>query len=132
MQPIERFSKTVDNYVRYRPSYPKEILEVLKAQCGLTKEAIIADVGSGSGLLTKLLLENGNLVYGIEPNPEMRKAGEEYLKQYQNFSSIDGSSEQTTLLDSSIDIITAATAFHWFDPIKTKVEFTRILKNQAG
>lgn len=128
MQPTERFSKTVDNYVKYRPSYPKEVLELLKTECNLQKDTVIADIGSGTGLLTKILLENDNQVYGVEPNAEMRHAGEHFLHGFSNFTSIDGGSENTKLTTNSVDIITAATAFHWFEPVKTKKEFQRILK----
>jgi ubiquinone/menaquinone biosynthesis C-methylase UbiE len=125
--PTERFTQTVQDYVKYRPSYPREVLKLLIDECHLTKDKIIADVGSGTGLLAKLFLENGNLVYGVEPNQAMREAGEEYLKTYPNFNSINGTAEATSLEKQSIDIITVGTAFHWFDIEKTKAEFQRIL-----
>lgn len=128
---INRFTQTVQDYIKYRPSYPTEVLETLIEDCGLTKNSIIADIGSGTGLLAKLFLDYGNTVYGVEPNQAMREAGEEYLKQYSNFISVDGTAESTNLKDKSIDIITVGTAFHWFDPEKTKVEFKRILKNHG-
>ncbi len=127
-KPTERFTHTVQDYVKYRPSYPREVLQLLIDECHLTTEKIIADVGSGTGILSKLLLENGNIVYGVEPNQAMRETGEEYLKTYANFKSINGTAEATTLEKQSIDIITAGTAFHWFDVDKTKIEFQRILK----
>lgn len=128
---INRFTQTVQDYIKYRPSYPTEVLETLIEDCGLTRNSIIADIGSGTGLLSKLFLDYGNTVYGVEPNQAMRKAGEEYLKQYSNFISVDGTAESTNLKDKSIDIITVGTAFHWFDPEKTQVEFKRILKNHG-
>jgi ubiquinone/menaquinone biosynthesis C-methylase UbiE len=127
-EPTERFTQTVQDYVKYRPSYPREVVQLLIDECHLTRDKIIADIGSGTGLLSKLLLENSNLVYGVEPNQAMREAGEEYLKTYPNFHSIKGTAEATTLEKQSIDIITVGTAFHWFDNDKTKVEFRRILK----
>lgn len=126
---ISRFTQTVKDYIKYRPAYPNEILNVLANECGLTKEKIIADVGSGTGLLTKLFLDNGNVVYGVEPNQTMREAGEFYLKGYSHFHSVAGSAEATGLTNQSIDMITAGTAFHWFDPEKTKQEFKRILRS---
>ena len=126
--PTERFSQTVQNYIKYRPSYPKEVVEVLIDECGLTKASIIADVGSGTGILSKLLLDHGNTVYGVEPNHAMRTAAEAYLKSYAHFHSISGTAEATSLSSHSVDIITAGTAFHWFDADKTKIEFKRILK----
>ena len=77
--PKGRFSDRVENYIKYRPSYPPEVLELLAAQCGLTAESIVADVGSGTGILTSLLLKNAERVYGIEPNREMREAAERML-----------------------------------------------------
>jgi SAM-dependent methyltransferase len=124
----QRFSNRVADYVRYRPSYPPALIDLLRTECGLRSDDVIADVGSGTGLLSKLLLENGNRVFAIEPNEEMRRAGEEYLATHKNFSSVRGSSEATTLPDSSVDFITAAQAFHWFEPAATHREFLRILK----
>lgn len=125
----KRFSKTVQDYIKYRPSYPKEVLDVMVQECGLTKKSIIADVGSGTGFLSKLFLDNGNKVYGIEPNQEMREAAEAYLIDYSNFFSLNGAAEATELPDSSVDFVMAGTAFHWFDIPKSKIEFKRILKS---
>jgi len=125
---VERFTKAVQDYVKYRPSYPKEILDVLVSECGLTKDKIIADIGSGTGLLAKLFLEYGNTVYGIEPNQEMREAAEEYLREYPNFYTLNGVAEETKLESSSVDLVAAGTSFHWFDAEKAKVEFKRILR----
>src|SRR5215469_16795520 len=124
----QRFSNRVTDYARYRPSYPPELLDLLRMECGLQHEQNIADIGSGTGLLTKLFLENGNRVFGVEPNGEMRSAGEEVLRGYPNFTSIDGSAEATTLADSSVDFISAGQAFHWFDVELARGEFRRILK----
>jgi SAM-dependent methyltransferase len=124
----QRFSNRVADYVRYRPGYPGEVLPLLRTECGLRPGHIIADVGSGTGFLSELFLKNGNHVYGIEPNKDMRAAGEEYLASYDNFSSIEASAEATTLNDASVDFITAGQAFHWFDPEPTRREFARILK----
>lgn len=125
---VERFSNRVANYVKYRPTYPKEVVQFLKEKLNLQSDSIIADVGSGTGISTKIFLENGNLVYGVEPNAAMRAAAEEFLKNFPNFRSVDGTSENTTLEDDSIDFVTAAQAFHWFEPEKTRAEFKRILK----
>ena len=124
----KRFSDRVVDYVKYRPSYPVEILSFLGQNHLLTKNTIIADIGSGTGILTKLFLDNGNKVFGIEPNNEMRLAGEKYLKKYTNFVSITGSAEKTTLSDHSVDVITAGQAYHWFNVEETAKEFIRILK----
>jgi SAM-dependent methyltransferase len=123
-----RFRSRVADYVRYRPGYPPALIDVLRSHCGLTPEQVIADVGSGTGLLGKLFLENGNRVIGIEPNDEMRAAGDEFLAGFAGFSSRNGSSEATTLPTASVDFVTAAQAFHWFEPSATRREFARILK----
>jgi ubiquinone/menaquinone biosynthesis C-methylase UbiE len=123
----QRFSSRVENYVRYRPDYPPEVLQVLKTECGLKPSSVIADIASGTGILTRLLLENGNRVFGVEPNSDMRKAGEKFLAAYPAFTSIAGSAEATTLGEHSVDIITAAQAAHWFDREKARREFIRVL-----
>jgi SAM-dependent methyltransferase len=124
----QRFSNRVADYVRYRPGYPPALIDLLRDECGLRPDHVIADVGSGTGILAKLFLENGNRVFGVEPNQEMRNAGDEFLVDHKNFSSVHGSSEATTLPESIVDFIAAAQAFHWFEPIATRREFLRILK----
>lgn len=125
----QRFSTRVADYVRYRPSYPDEVLKVLRTECGLLPGHVIADIGSGTGLLSELFLKNGNRVYGIEPNKEMRAAGEEYLAAYDAFCSVEGSAETTALSDVSVDFVTAGQAFHWFDAVAARREFLRILRS---
>lgn len=124
----QRFSSRVADYVRYRPGYPSEVLPLLRTECGLKPGHVVADIGSGTGFLSELFLKNGNRVYGIEPNDAMREAGEEYLASYDNFSSIVGSAEATTLESGSVDFVSAGQAFHWFAPSATRTEFRRVLK----
>lgn len=126
-----RFSDRVENYVRYRPGYPSEVIQALKAECGLTPDHIIADVAYGTGIWTHMLLENGNPVFGIEPNAEMRQAGERLLAGFPKFTSVVGTAEATTLADHSLDFVTAAQAAHWFDRRSARREFVRILKPQG-
>jgi SAM-dependent methyltransferase len=126
-----RFSDRVENYVRYRPGYPSEILPVLSAECGLTRDHVMADIASGTGIWTRTLLENGNPVYAVEPNVDMRQAGERLLADFSRFTSVAGSAEATTLPDASVDFVTAAQAAHWFDRPRTRREFVRILKPQG-
>jgi len=125
----ERFSSRVADYVRYRPSYPPAAISLLRNECGLGPNSSVADIGSGTGILTKLLLETGAVVFGVEPNAEMRAAGEEFLREYPRFQSIAGSAEATTLLDASAHLVTAGQAFHWFDPEMTRREWARVLKS---
>src|SRR5882724_12052314 len=124
----QRFSNRVADYVRYRPGYPPAALDLLRTECGLRPGHVIADIGSGTGFLSELFLKNGNLVYGVEPNEAMRRAGEEYLASYDGFSSIEGSAEATTLDDAGVDFVTAGQSFHWFEPDSARREFVRILK----
>jgi ubiquinone/menaquinone biosynthesis C-methylase UbiE len=124
----QRFSSRVADYIRYRPGYPSELIPLLRTECDLLPGHVVADMGSGTGFLAELFLKNGNRVYGVEPNEPMRKAGEEYLASYDNFSSVDASAEATTLDNASINFVTAGQAFHWFEPNAARAEFRRILK----
>ena len=131
MNSVDRFSSRVENYAKYRPGYPPGILDVLRSDCGLTKESLIADIGSGTGLLSEVFLKNGNVVLGIEPNELMRAKANELLKGFANFRSVAATAEATTLPDGSVDFITAGQAFHWFEQAAAKREFTRILKRDG-
>ena len=129
--PLTRFSSRAQNYAKYRPTYPDEVISILTSKCGLTSNSVVADIGSGTGILSKLLLDNGNTVFGIEPDPGMRLAAEQRLWQYNNFLSVNATAETTTLKLSHVDLIVAAQAFHWFDHAKARTEFKRILKNRG-
>ena len=124
----QRFSNRVADYLRYRPGYPSGVVQLLREECGLRPEHAIADIGSGTGLLCKLFLDCGNSVFGVEPNSEMRAAGEVFLEQYAIFRSVSGSAEATTLAAHSVEFVTAGQAFHWFQPVAARAEFQRILK----
>ena len=128
LRPTERFSQRVEHYVKYRPGYPEAVLACLREHCGLTANSVIADIGSGTGFLAELFLKNGNRVFGVEPNAEMRAAGEAFLKKYEGFTSMAGSAEATGLEDGSVDFVAAGQAFHWFDRSRARREFERILK----
>jgi len=123
-----RFSDRVENYVRYRPGYPAEALRVLQDDCGLVAERVVVDIASGTGIWTRMLLENGNPVFGVEPNAEMRQAGERLLEGFPRFTSVAGTAEATTLPDEVADFVTAAQAAHWFNRERARREFARILK----
>lgn len=124
-----RFSNRVTDYVRYRPGYPAALLDLLREECGLRaeKSCVVADIGSGTGLLAELFLQQGNPLFGVEPNQQMREAGEEFLRSYANFTSVAGAAEATTLADASVNFVTAGQAFHWFEPLAARREFGRIL-----
>ena len=131
MDNTQRFSNRVDNYVKYRPGYPKEVLQILAEETGYGPGKVVADIGSGTGISTALFLENGNKVYAVEPNRPMRKKAEELLAEYPGFVSVDGTAEQTGLDPASVDLVVAGQAFHWFEPVATGVEFRRITRPGA-
>jgi ubiquinone/menaquinone biosynthesis C-methylase UbiE len=124
---VQRFSNRVENYIKYRPDYPREIIAHLTQNCSLRRDSIIADIGCGPGISSRMFLENGNRCLGVEPNAAMRLAAAQQMAAYTAFSLVDGTSEQTTLPDASVDMVIAAQAFHWFDAEKTRPEFQRIL-----
>lgn len=124
----QRFSDRVTNYVRYRPSYPAELINTLCERAGLSTASTVADVGSGTGIFTALLLPVVGCVHAIEPNDAMRDYAETTLGAQPGFHSINAPAEATTLPDASVDLITVAQAFHWFKPEPTRREFARILK----
>ena len=126
-----RFSDRVENYVRYRPGYPAAVVNALREECGLAPGHVIADIASGTGIWTRMLLESGDEVFGVEPNAEMRQAGERLLAGFGKFTSVAGTAEATTLADSSVDFVTAAQAAHWFDRERARREFARILKPEG-
>lgn len=126
--PATRFSDRVDAYVKYRPGYPPEVYDYLQEKGGLVSGAEIADLGSGTGLLSKLFLRHNHRVYGVEPNAEMRSAGERLLADEREFRSFDGRAEAIPLGDASVDYVVAGQAFHWFEPKKTREEVRRILR----
>jgi SAM-dependent methyltransferase len=123
-----RFSRRVNNYVRFRPGYPAALVDLLARHAGLTAASTIADIGSGTGLLSRPFLDADYAVIGVEPNREMREAGDALLASYPRFRGIQGTAEATTLSDHSVDLVIAGQAFHWFDVEKTRREWTRILR----
>lgn len=129
--PTTRFTNRVANYVKFRPGYPPEMLDFFCARIGLTQQDVVADVGSGTGISAEIFLKNGNRVFGVEPNEAMRNAGATYLAAYPNFVSVDGTAEQTSMPDDSVDLIVSAQAFHWFDQVRARTEFRRILREHG-
>jgi len=129
--PTARFSDRVEDYVRYRPGYPPEVLDLLRAECGLQPSHIVADIASGTGMFSRFLLENGNSVFAVEPNTEMREMGVRQLESYNRLISVAGTAEETTLGSASVDFVTAAQAAHWFDLPRARAEFARILRPEG-
>lgn len=128
----ERFADRVDDYVRHRPGYPDGVRELLERELGLNAESVVADLGSGTGILSRLLLQSGARVLGVEPNAAMRAAAERELGGRERFVSVNGTAESSGLAPASVDLATAGQAFHWFDPTRTRVELQRILRGRGG
>ena len=128
IRPTERFTTRAEDYARHRPSYPPGALDLLAARCGLTAAACVADLGSGTGILTGLLLERGAEVFAVEPNDAMRTYAEAQLTGRPGFHSVPGSAEATTLPPASIDLLVAGQAFHWFNLAPARAELLRILR----
>jgi SAM-dependent methyltransferase len=124
----ERFTDRVATYAKARPGYPAKLTDVLRNGCGLTTTSVVADIGSGTGILSRMLCEHALAVFCIEPNEAMRTASQEFLAGQSNFIALHGSAENTTLPATSVDLITVAQAFHWFDQKEARHEFMRILK----
>ncbi|MDR0769599.1 MAG: class I SAM-dependent methyltransferase [Burkholderiales bacterium] len=128
LNPTQRFTDRVADYIRYRPGYPAELIPFLHETCAIPAQAEVADIGAGTGISSKLLLDAGHPVLAVEPNDAMRQAADQWLSAYPGYSSIAASAEQTTLPDASVDLVVAAQAFHWFDRDLARREFSRILR----
>ena len=128
LPPTERFGDRVDDYVRSRPSYPPTAIDVLRDIVGLTPASSIADVGCGTGIFAAQLLMTGATIIGVEPNGPMREACTKLLAKNHRFRVLKGTAEVTGLNDSSVDLVTAAQAFHWFKESESRTEFRRILR----
>jgi SAM-dependent methyltransferase len=126
--PTDRFSDRVADYVRYRPDYPEALRQALWSEAQLDRDAVVADIGSGTGISSRLLLELGVTVFAVEPNQAMRSAAERELGRNARFRSVSGTAEATTLADASVDLVTAGQAFHWFNREGAGREFRRILR----
>lgn len=124
----ERFSDRVSDYVRYRPDYPPALLDWLRDAHGVDANWRVADVGAGTGISSKMFLDAGHAVTAVEPNAAMRSAAETWLGDNPRFRAVDGNADATTLADGSVDLVSVAQAFHWFDPAATCREFHRILR----
>ena len=126
--PKARFSDRAENYAKYRPGYPREVLRFLEEMGALSRNSVVADVGSGTGGLSALFLESGYRVFGVEPNREMRQAAEGLLGGNSLFESVDGAAEDTTLADQSVDLIVVANSLHWVEQDAARAEFSRVVR----
>ncbi len=126
--PTQRFSDRVQNYIRYRPDYPQAVLESLREEGLLTPRTVVADIGAGTGILTRMLAPHVAKINAVEPNDAMRAAAVSADTGDTNVTYLAATAEATSLPDRSVDLITAGQAFHWFEPTATRAEFTRILR----
>lgn len=127
----ELFSGKFSAYSKYRPGYPPILLKMMEQHAGLTGKTVVGDIGSGTGILSKMFIENGNTVYGVEPNDEMREYSSLVLRDYPGFHAAKGTGENTGLPDGSIDLIVCAQAFHWLNPDLAGTEFKRVLRERG-
>ncbi len=125
---ISKFTGKGGVYQQYRPDYAADALLYLKEKLGIGPGAAVADVGSGTGIFTRQLLLLGAIVFAVEPNPDMRMEAERQLAAFPGFHSIAGRDSGTTLPDQSVNLVSAAQAFHWFEPAAFRQECRRILK----
>ena len=128
LNPTIRFSDRVDDYVRYRPDYPHALLDWLQREQGVDARWRVADIGAGTGISSKLFLDGGYRVTAVEPNAPMRAAAAHWLQAHAGFAAVDGLADATGLPDASVDLVTVAQAFHWFDAAAVRREFARILR----
>ncbi|MEK4628650.1 MAG: class I SAM-dependent methyltransferase [Solibacillus sp.] len=131
MKNTDKFTGLASHYASARPSYSKQLIDYLYEQCGFTEKSVIADIGSGTGKFAKLLLERGSFVYGVEPNKDMRDMAMKELGQFTHFKALTGSDSATGLMPKSVDFVTVAQAFHWFDEVAFQWECSRILKPEG-
>jgi SAM-dependent methyltransferase len=129
---VHRFDQRVEDYIRWRPDYPDDAIDHVCSVLNLASGSTLADIGSGTGKLSRPFLERGVDIIGVEPNLPMKQAGDLLLEDWKGFSSVQGTAEKTGLPDGSVDGIIAGQAFHWFEPEGCKKEWTRILKVDTG
>lgn len=123
-----RFERRAGAYAASRPDYPAKLVQFLLHRLALPAGAAVADIGSGTGIFSRLLLGSGLHVSAIEPSGDMRMTAEAELREHLGFSSIHGTAQATGLSTGSVAAIFCAQAFHWFNEAATLREWRRILK----
>ncbi|MEE1003392.1 MAG: class I SAM-dependent methyltransferase [Acutalibacteraceae bacterium] len=131
MNNTEKFTGKAENYSKFRPVYPNEYIDYLKSYANLCEKSIVADIGSGTGILTKQLSMECNTVYAVEPNLDMINKAKFDLKDFNNIIFFDTTAENTGIPENSVDLVTVGQAYHWFDKIKFFDECKRFLKSNG-
>jgi SAM-dependent methyltransferase len=122
------FEGKAPGYRTYRPDYAGEAIRLLLRRAGLTGRQTVADLGSGTGLLTRHLLRHARLVYAVEPLEEMRREAEASFASEPKFRSTAGTAEATGLPSASVDAVVCGNSFHYFEPVGARGEVLRILR----
>ena len=128
MDTSKLFDGYAKDYAAGRPDYAMELIECMYGKHGISKDSVIADIGSGTGKFARHLIERGSEVFCVEPNDDMRQTAERELSEFPNFHSVKGDAEMSGLPDQSVDFITTAQAFHWFNVERFREECRRILR----
>ena len=128
MKPADRFSNRADAYTRGRPSYPAALVERLESAGALHAGSTVVDLGVGTGLSAEPFLQRGYMVIGVEPNGDMRSAGDQHLRQFASYRSVAAAAEVTSLPAAVAELVIAGQAFHWFDVPRVASEARRMLK----
>ena len=123
----DKFNDIAEIYEKYRPSYPEEYVNYIIKKSHLNSNSLVADIGAGTGILSRQLLSKNLQVVGVEPSKDMRNILKK-MEVNRRFKAVEGTAENTTLRDNSIDLVVVAQAFHWFDNEKFRKECKRILK----
>ena len=123
------FGSSADAYERGRPSYPDDSVAYLAAELGLGPAARVLDLAAGTGKLTRLLLEGGVSVVAVEPVAAMREV---LARSAPEARVLEGTAESIPLPAASVDAVTVAQAFHWFDAEAALVEIHRVLRPGGG
>ncbi|WP_035985879.1 class I SAM-dependent methyltransferase [Leptolyngbya sp. KIOST-1] len=124
LDPLGRFSDRAQDYARYRSSYPRAAIAAILFGLSEPAQLVVADIGAGTGISSRLLGDLGARVIALEPNAEMRAAAAPHAQ----VTVQSGTAEQTGLGDRSVDVVTCCQSFHWFNAPPAVAEFSRILR----